>query len=201
MRGRGLCFSVSPSGDTWHVANHWGPIQGPASRAGGGWSAAAFARRRSTRAPEPIQPPVVPEDKISAASSTSSLISIRYRRCPVGREGLGGGVRRAATVTPLLRGGPAAKGFLMKKMGFGEWEICYPGWSLSLEQKIALTERVPNGETEARGGEKGLYTDAGISCPHGDRSERHPVLARSKCLYSKSGGGGQSQPPQPGLPP
>ncbi|NXT96208.1 ABI3 protein, partial [Anhinga rufa] len=30
---------------------------------------------RSTRVPEPIQPPVVPEGKLSAASSTSSLIS------------------------------------------------------------------------------------------------------------------------------
>ncbi|NXI40454.1 ABI3 protein, partial [Galbula dea] len=30
---------------------------------------------RSTRIPEPIQPPVVPEDKLSTASSTSSLIS------------------------------------------------------------------------------------------------------------------------------
>ncbi|NWU88923.1 ABI3 protein, partial [Upupa epops] len=32
--------------------------------------------RRSTRIPEPIQPPVVPEDKVSAASSTSSLVSV-----------------------------------------------------------------------------------------------------------------------------
>ncbi|NWX50604.1 ABI3 protein, partial [Steatornis caripensis] len=31
---------------------------------------------RSTRIPEPIQPPVVPEGKLSAASSTSSLISV-----------------------------------------------------------------------------------------------------------------------------
>ncbi|NXN23577.1 ABI3 protein, partial [Nycticryphes semicollaris] len=33
--------------------------------------------RRNTRVPEPIQPPVVPEGKLSAASSTSSLISVR----------------------------------------------------------------------------------------------------------------------------
>lgn len=70
----------------------------------GGWSAAAFARRRSTRAPEPIQPPVVPEDKISAASSTSSLISIRYRRCPVGREGLGGGGSGEQPLSPRCSG-------------------------------------------------------------------------------------------------
>ncbi|NXN99291.1 ABI3 protein, partial [Rhinopomastus cyanomelas] len=32
--------------------------------------------RRSTRVPEPIQPPMVPEGKLSAASSTSSLVSV-----------------------------------------------------------------------------------------------------------------------------
>ncbi|NXF11763.1 ABI1 protein, partial [Smithornis capensis] len=37
---------------------------------------------RSARIPEPIQPPVVPEGKLSAASSTSSLASVRYRRRP-----------------------------------------------------------------------------------------------------------------------
>ncbi|NXG57585.1 ABI3 protein, partial [Hemiprocne comata] len=34
------------------------------------------AHRRSTRVPEPIQPPVVPEGKLSTASSTSSLVTI-----------------------------------------------------------------------------------------------------------------------------
>ncbi|KAM6107851.1 ABI gene family member 3 [Pterocles gutturalis] len=37
---------------------------------------------RSTRVPEPIQPPVVPEDKLSAASSTSSLVSISSSGAP-----------------------------------------------------------------------------------------------------------------------
>lgn len=64
------------------------------------------ACRRSTRIPEPIQPPVVPEGKLSTASSASSLISVRYRSCPVGREGLGvSGEPKAATVTPLLQRG------------------------------------------------------------------------------------------------
>ncbi|XP_075631304.1 ABI gene family member 3 [Balearica regulorum gibbericeps] len=36
---------------------------------------AAGTLGRSTRVPEPVQPPVVPEGKLSAASSTSSLIS------------------------------------------------------------------------------------------------------------------------------
>ncbi|NXH22803.1 ABI3 protein, partial [Bucco capensis] len=44
---------------------------------------AAGTLGRSTRVPEPIQPPVVPEDKLSTASSTSSLISTRYQQlCP-----------------------------------------------------------------------------------------------------------------------
>ncbi|NXC23734.1 ABI1 protein, partial [Campylorhamphus procurvoides] len=37
---------------------------------------------RSTRIPEPIQPPVVPESKLSAASSTSSLASISSSGAP-----------------------------------------------------------------------------------------------------------------------
>ncbi|NXT33788.1 ABI3 protein, partial [Pelecanoides urinatrix] len=37
---------------------------------------AAGTLGRSTRVPEPIQPPVVPEGKLSAASSTSSLVSV-----------------------------------------------------------------------------------------------------------------------------
>ncbi|KAJ7426555.1 ABI protein family member 3 [Willisornis vidua] len=37
---------------------------------------------RSTRVPEPIQPPVVPEGKLSAASSTSSLASISSSGAP-----------------------------------------------------------------------------------------------------------------------
>ncbi|NWH53817.1 ABI3 protein, partial [Fregata magnificens] len=37
---------------------------------------------RSTRVPEPIQPPVVPEGKLSAASSTSSLISVSSSGAP-----------------------------------------------------------------------------------------------------------------------
>ncbi|XP_027552907.1 ABI gene family member 3 [Neopelma chrysocephalum] len=37
---------------------------------------------RSARVPEPIQPPVVPEGKLSAASSTSSLASIRSSGAP-----------------------------------------------------------------------------------------------------------------------
>ncbi|NXG86551.1 ABI3 protein, partial [Stercorarius parasiticus] len=47
---------------------------------------AAGTLGRSTRVPEPIQPPVVPEGKLSAASSTSSLVSVRYGHC----LGLGG---------------------------------------------------------------------------------------------------------------
>ncbi|XP_051496381.1 LOW QUALITY PROTEIN: ABI gene family member 3 [Apus apus] len=39
-------------------------------------AAAAGTLGRSARVPEPIQPPVVPEGKVSAASSTSSLVSI-----------------------------------------------------------------------------------------------------------------------------
>ncbi|NWX69862.1 ABI3 protein, partial [Alca torda] len=38
---------------------------------------AAGTLGRSTRVPEPIQPPVVPEGKLSAAASTSSLVSVR----------------------------------------------------------------------------------------------------------------------------
>ncbi|NXL89524.1 ABI3 protein, partial [Alectura lathami] len=37
---------------------------------------------RSARVPEPVQPPMVPEGKLSAASSASSLTSVRYRRGP-----------------------------------------------------------------------------------------------------------------------
>ncbi|NXJ70164.1 ABI3 protein, partial [Rostratula benghalensis] len=37
---------------------------------------------RSTRVPEPIQPPVVPEGKLSAASSTSSLLSVSSSGAP-----------------------------------------------------------------------------------------------------------------------
>ncbi|NXV73671.1 ABI3 protein, partial [Atlantisia rogersi] len=37
---------------------------------------------RSTRVPEPIQPPVVPENKLSAASSTTSLVSISSGGAP-----------------------------------------------------------------------------------------------------------------------
>ncbi|NXW46030.1 ABI3 protein, partial [Nyctiprogne leucopyga] len=37
---------------------------------------------RSTRVPEPVQPPVVPEDKLSTASSTSSLISTSSSGAP-----------------------------------------------------------------------------------------------------------------------
>lgn len=40
--------------------------------------------RRSTRVPEPIQPPVIPEGKLSAASSLSSLTSVRYQPGPGG---------------------------------------------------------------------------------------------------------------------
>ncbi|NXW35936.1 ABI3 protein, partial [Phaetusa simplex] len=54
---------------------------------------AAGTLGRSTRVPEPIQPPVVPEGKLSAASSTSSLVSVRYRHYP-GAGGLGGAVGR-----------------------------------------------------------------------------------------------------------
>ncbi|NXJ36614.1 ABI3 protein, partial [Ciconia maguari] len=38
---------------------------------------AAGTLGRSTRVPEPVRPPVVPESKLSAASSTSSLTSVR----------------------------------------------------------------------------------------------------------------------------
>ncbi|NWT15078.1 ABI3 protein, partial [Vireo altiloquus] len=44
---------------------------------------------RSPRVPEPIQPPVVPEGKLSAASSSSSLASLRYHRGMAG-SGAGG---------------------------------------------------------------------------------------------------------------
>ncbi|NXC18926.1 ABI2 protein, partial [Corythaeola cristata] len=43
---------------------------------------AAGTLGRSTRVPEPIQPPVVPEDKLSAASSTSSLVSVSSSGAP-----------------------------------------------------------------------------------------------------------------------
>ncbi|NXJ81914.1 ABI3 protein, partial [Trogon melanurus] len=43
---------------------------------------AAGTLGRSTRVPEPIQPPVIPEGKISAASSTSSLISVSSGGAP-----------------------------------------------------------------------------------------------------------------------
>ncbi|NXF36235.1 ABI3 protein, partial [Nyctibius bracteatus] len=43
---------------------------------------AAGTLGRSTRVPEPVQPPVVPEGKISAASSTSSLISVSSSGAP-----------------------------------------------------------------------------------------------------------------------
>ncbi|NXV96244.1 ABI3 protein, partial [Calonectris borealis] len=43
---------------------------------------AAGTLGRSTRVPEPIQPPVVPEGKLSAASSTSSLISVSSSGAP-----------------------------------------------------------------------------------------------------------------------
>ncbi|NXW56624.1 ABI3 protein, partial [Eurystomus gularis] len=43
---------------------------------------AAGTLGRSTRAPEPIQPPVVPEGKLSVASSTSSLISVSSSGAP-----------------------------------------------------------------------------------------------------------------------
>ncbi|NXK14626.1 ABI3 protein, partial [Herpetotheres cachinnans] len=43
---------------------------------------AAGTLGRSTRIPEPIQPPVVPEGKLSAASSTSSLISVSSSGAP-----------------------------------------------------------------------------------------------------------------------
>ncbi|NXV18335.1 ABI3 protein, partial [Cepphus grylle] len=43
---------------------------------------AAGTLGRSTRVPEPIQPPVVPEGKLSAASSTSSLVSVSSSGAP-----------------------------------------------------------------------------------------------------------------------
>ncbi|NWW27271.1 ABI3 protein, partial [Falcunculus frontatus] len=43
---------------------------------------AAGTLGRSTRVPEPIQPPVVPEGKLSAASSTSSLLSVSSSGAP-----------------------------------------------------------------------------------------------------------------------
>ncbi|XP_042643321.1 ABI gene family member 3 [Tyto alba] len=43
---------------------------------------AAGTLGRSTRVPEPIQPPVVPEDKLSAATSTSSLIPVSSSGAP-----------------------------------------------------------------------------------------------------------------------
>ncbi|XP_061873129.1 ABI gene family member 3 [Colius striatus] len=43
---------------------------------------AAGTLGRSTRVPEPVQPPVVPEGKISAASSTSSLVSVSSSGAP-----------------------------------------------------------------------------------------------------------------------
>ncbi|XP_009462942.1 PREDICTED: ABI gene family member 3 [Nipponia nippon] len=43
---------------------------------------AAGTLGRSTRVPEPIQPPVVPEGKLSTASSTSSLVSVRAGPSP-----------------------------------------------------------------------------------------------------------------------
>ncbi|KFM13247.1 ABI gene family member 3, partial [Aptenodytes forsteri] len=51
---------------------------------------AAGTLGRSTRIPEPIQPPVVPEGKLSTASSASSLISVRDAQHGglVGRWGL-----------------------------------------------------------------------------------------------------------------
>ncbi|NXE25367.1 ABI3 protein, partial [Ardeotis kori] len=43
---------------------------------------AAGTLGRSARVPEPVQPPVVPEGKISAASSTSSLVSVSSSGAP-----------------------------------------------------------------------------------------------------------------------
>ncbi|NWR60995.1 ABI3 protein, partial [Bucorvus abyssinicus] len=43
---------------------------------------AAGTLGRSTRIPEPIQPPMVPEGKVSAASSTSSLVSVSSSGAP-----------------------------------------------------------------------------------------------------------------------
>ncbi|NXE98549.1 ABI3 protein, partial [Menura novaehollandiae] len=48
---------------------------------------AAGTLGRSTRVPEPIQPPVVPEGKLSTASSTSSLVSISSGGAPAAPGG------------------------------------------------------------------------------------------------------------------
>ncbi|NXF65534.1 ABI3 protein, partial [Ciccaba nigrolineata] len=58
---------------------------------------------RSTRVPEPIQPPVVPEGKLSAASSTSSLISVSSSGAPAAP---GEGVRPPPPLPSLLGPSP-----------------------------------------------------------------------------------------------
>ncbi|NWT05493.1 ABI3 protein, partial [Mionectes macconnelli] len=62
---------------------------------------------RSARVPEPVQPPVVPEGKLSVTSSTSSLVSLRYRRPWNGPSLPGPSLQGPPAPGPSLPGPPA----------------------------------------------------------------------------------------------
>ncbi|NXT77380.1 ABI3 protein, partial [Zapornia atra] len=92
------------------------PGQGgcPTDMRGGldGCSCSCSAHRRSTRVPEPIQPPVVPENKLSAAKSGEGLEQAAQRGggCPVpgGVQGqVGWGPGQPCVAPGLEVGGPA----------------------------------------------------------------------------------------------
>lgn len=82
---------------------------------GGRGLSGCSAFRRSTRVPEPIQPPVVPLGKLSTASSTSSLTSVRYRH---------GSERPRGQWAWGSHGHPAALGSFHLQRGFGYIYIC-----------------------------------------------------------------------------
>ncbi|NXC04614.1 ABI3 protein, partial [Orthonyx spaldingii] len=115
---------------------------------------AAGTLGRSSRAPEPVQPPVVPEGKLSAASSSSSLVSLRCRGESPGQA-------------PML-----PRGFGGKGKGLGDllpWQCSGP------EQKYPLRERGNDAGNPAPGGA------AAPRCPGG--SMRPPVPPAVVALY------------------
>ncbi|KAM4645256.1 ABI gene family member 3 isoform 2-T2 [Amazona ochrocephala] len=102
---------------------------------------AAGTLGRSPRVPAPVLPPVVPEGKISAASSSSSLISIRYRCCGEAEGALGGSGERRAATARLLQGG------FDDKRGSGQG-LSPSAWGGSLMGRVgALGSPAPQGLT------------------------------------------------------
>ncbi|NXS69776.1 ABI3 protein, partial [Pandion haliaetus] len=146
---------------------------------------AAGTLGRSTRAPEPIQPPVVPESKLFTASSTSSLISVRYRRCPGGQEGLGvGGVWSSPPPVATIPPPPPLPGDLPPPpLG----DLAVPPLDLPLPTTMALRVQLRPGIGRDWDGERcrGLLTSSPPTLPGGGLSPLPPLAVVSLYPYTR----------------